>query len=30
LLMQVKFDVAEEGDEILQRTPEPIDRPGHD
>jgi hypothetical protein len=35
LLMQVKFDVtgvdlAQERDEILQRTPKPIDRPGHD
>ena len=35
LLMQVKFDVAgvdlaEEGDEILQGTSKPIDRPSHD
>jgi hypothetical protein len=23
-------DLAEEGDDILQRTPKPINRPGHD
>src|SRR5262249_10592937 len=35
LLMQIKFgaacmNLAQESDEILQRSPEPIDGPGHD